>query len=111
MASTHGGFDGLAGDLFLRLASDGLLAVEPAQAGQIMDDLLRTLDSVHLLLRHSEDTRPESAADWLIPGSRDSPPELNMPSLEAAQRELPKYIEAFRIVRDRRDGGFGPAGL
>ncbi|GAA2822604.1 hypothetical protein [Crossiella cryophila] len=80
MASSDTGYSGLAGDLFLRLAEDGRLALGREQAGAIVDDLVRTLDSVHLLLRGSS-TRQRG--------------------LEAARRELPKYIEAFRLVRDR----------
>ncbi|MCK2244239.1 MULTISPECIES: hypothetical protein [unclassified Crossiella] len=80
MASSDTGYSGLAGDLFLSLAEDGRLALAPEQAGAIVDDLVRTLDSVHLLLRGST---------------------AEQRGLEAAQRELPKYIEAFRLVRDR----------
>ncbi|WHT17592.1 hypothetical protein N8J89_31355 [Crossiella sp. CA-258035] len=101
MAGSDTGYGGLAGDLFLRLAADGRLALDPAQAAVIVDELVRTLDSVCLLLRCADAEPRESAADWLIPGGRVPALDIDQPRLEAARRELPKYIEAFRLVRDR----------
>ncbi|GAA2793367.1 hypothetical protein [Crossiella cryophila] len=101
MASSDTGYGGLAGDLFLRLAADGLLALDAEQAAGIVAELVRTLDSVCLLLRCAGEDERESAADWLIPGERVAAVAVDRRSLEAARLELPKYIEAFRLVRDR----------
>ncbi|MFI6097741.1 hypothetical protein ACIA8G_19455 [Lentzea sp. NPDC051213] len=97
----NGSGDGLVGDLVLHLAEEGRLSLEPAHAGDIVDDLVRTLASVTLLLRTAETSHADCAAEWLLPGNGTASPEWNHEALEAARRELPKYIEAFRIIRDR----------
>lgn len=104
--------EGFAGDLFLRLAAERRLELAPEQADEIVVDLTRTLESVEFLLWSESRRRPEPAAEWLMPSSGSTALSWNLETLEAAKRELPKYIEAFRIVRDQgtavRSGRSGP---
>jgi hypothetical protein len=95
------GTDGFAGDLFLNLAVERKLPLDPEQAGVIVDDLTRTLESVEFLLWSESRPRAESAADWLAGGSPGPTSAWHLERLAAAKRELPKYIEAFRMIRDQ----------
>jgi hypothetical protein len=93
------GLDGFAGDLFLALARDGKLVLDPAQAEQVIAELQRTLDVVHDRLRilasrptvdHpvcSQFAVDALFADQIAPGQ-----------MERALDELPKYIRALRIA-------------
>jgi hypothetical protein len=96
-----------AGDLFMTLAIDGRLVVDPVRADALMLDLERTLDRIASRLRllrtwqhlgqPAVDQLPEDIsqtfidavfADQLAPGQ-----------LERAVDELPKYIKALRLAR------------
>jgi hypothetical protein len=101
-----------AGDLFLTLAAEGRLVVDPERADELIADLERTLDLITARLRLVRiwQQLPEPAvddlpaefsqfvvdavfADQLAPGQ-----------LERAVHELPKYIQALHIAR----GSEGP---
>ncbi len=96
-----------AGELFLRLASEGRLVVEETRADEVIAGLERTLSSVRARLRlirlWQQDPTPRVGelpeelardvvdavfADQLAPGR-----------LEQAAADLPKYIEAMRLAR------------
>jgi Flp pilus assembly protein TadD len=88
---------GFAGDLFLALAADGRLVLDPADADEVVAGLEETLGVVRDRLRiagvrpladHPATTQRVIDAlftDQIAPGQ-----------MEEALRELPKYIEAFR---------------
>lgn len=97
-----------AGDLLLRLASNGVLVLAPEEADPLIAEITLALDVVRArcgllrLLRHSgptpdADTRQldqllvdVAFAEQTAPGR-----------LERALCELPKYIRAFEIAKTR----------
>lgn len=105
-AEPHGSVEPFAGDLFLRLATEGWLVLPPEQARSVIADLEHTLAQVRALLRKAELSRALRAA-----GGVDVEPEVDRLIVEcafagqiAADRweqalvELPKYIKAFQIA-------------
>ncbi|MDQ2588093.1 hypothetical protein CKY47_29840 [Saccharothrix yanglingensis] len=93
-----------AGDLLLRLATDGRLVLEPAEADRVIAELERTLEEVTGRLRVVDLLRGTS-----LPALRRVHPELEQAVVDAvfdeqvtdgglrrALDELPKYIEALR---------------
>lgn len=107
---SHSPVDGFAGDLFLRLATEGWLVVAPEQAEPIIADLERTLAEVRARLRKAD----LSTTLWEAAGN-DVDPDVDRLIVEcafagqiAAERweqalvELPKYIQAFRIAAGLR---------
>jgi len=111
-AEPHGSVEPFAGDLFLRLATEGWLVLPPEQAESIIADLERTLAEVRALLRKAELSRALRDAGA---GGVDLEPDVERLIVEcafagqiAADRweqalvELPKYIQAFRIAAGAR---------
>jgi hypothetical protein len=92
---------GYAGDLFLRLAADGRLRMDPDQAGRVIADLERTLAAVHARLRLIEAWRLAPADAERAGGTMDAvfQEQVCPGQLEAAAVELPKYLEALRRAR------------
>jgi hypothetical protein len=90
---------GFAGDLFLALAKDGRLVVDPGQAELVVAELEGTLDVVRDRLGMiaiqppvghppvGQRTIDALFAEQIAPGQ-----------MERALYELPKYIQAFRIA-------------
>jgi hypothetical protein len=92
--------DGFAGDLFLALARNGSLVLDPGQAANVIADLQDTLEVVrdrmrvlasrtpgdhhHLASQHTVDAL---FTELLAPGQ-----------MERALDQLPKYIQALRIA-------------
>ncbi|MFI5494455.1 hypothetical protein [Actinoplanes sp. NPDC051859] len=102
-----------AGELFLTLADEGRLVVDPDRADAVIADLERTLDQVRsrMRVRHiwqqtpmrrvgelpdelAHDVVEALFIDQLAPGQ-----------LELAAIELPKYIMALRRASKRADLG------
>jgi 2-keto-3-deoxy-L-rhamnonate aldolase RhmA len=93
------GPDGFAGDLFLALAKDGRLVLDPGHAELVVAELEGTLDVVRDRLRMIAIRPPvdhpaaaQRAVDALF-SEQIAPGQM-----ERALRELPKYIQAFRIA-------------
>ncbi|KOX25916.1 hypothetical protein ADK67_16220 [Saccharothrix sp. NRRL B-16348] len=96
-----------AGDLFLRLAADGVLVVEWAEAGRIIAGLRDTLDAVTGRLRLVDLLRGSSldalgrihpdVADAVVDAAFHE--QVSGGRLRRASDELPKYIEAFERAR------------
>jgi hypothetical protein len=89
---------GYAGDLFLRLAVDGRLRMDPDQAGRVIADLERTLSVVRARLRLIEAWRLAPVDAECAGGTMDAVFQEQMcpGQLEEAAIELPKYVEALR---------------
>lgn len=81
--ATH--LPGFAGDLFLRLAAEGRLVLDPGVADETIAALERTLHEVRTRLQ--------------ILGSACNPGQETTGRLEEAAIELPKYIDALRRAR------------
>jgi hypothetical protein len=101
------------GDLFLRLAADGVLVLDWAEAGRIIAGLRHTLDTVTGRLRLVDLLRGTS-----LDALRRIDPEVEGAVVDAvfheqvgegrlrrASDELPKYIEAFELARRPRQAG------
>lgn len=106
----RGTVEPFAGDLFLRLATEGWLVVSPEQAESVIADLEHTLAEVRALLRKTElsrtlrdaahaDVAPE--VDRLIVDCAFAG-QIAADRWEQALVELPKYIQAFRIAAGPR---------
>jgi hypothetical protein len=93
-----------AGDLVLRLATEGWLVLPPDQAERVIAELVETLTEVRACLRRAE-------LSLKLLGTADIAPDVGRLVVNcafagqiAADRwtqalvELPKYIEAFRIA-------------
>ncbi|GGP71074.1 hypothetical protein GCM10010185_50130 [Saccharothrix coeruleofusca] len=98
-----------AGDLFLRLAEQGLLVLEPDEAERVVASLRTTLDEVAARLYRLELSRKlrdsgcpmteevdRLAVDAVFEG------QVAAERWERAMVELPKYIEAFRAAARTR---------
>ncbi|MGM1063888.1 hypothetical protein [Saccharothrix sp. Mg75] len=111
------------GDLFLLLAADGRLVLEPAEADRIIAGLKRTLDVVADRLRMVDLLRdvPLDKLRRLHPGLdrvvADAAFEEQVTGghLRRTLHELPKYIEALELAKrsapaeEVPDGRGGPA--
>ncbi|WP_447002012.1 hypothetical protein ACRAKI_19925 [Saccharothrix isguenensis] len=106
-----------AGDLYLRLAVDGRLVLEPAEADRVIEGLERTLDAIteHLevidLLRGTAlgDLRRAHPRVERVVVDAVFHEQVTGGRLRRALDELPKYIEAFqRAKRPRTAGDPGP---
>jgi hypothetical protein len=90
-----------AGDLFLTLATEGRLVIDAARADALLAGLSRTLEQVHARLRlvriWHELPRPAPLTPALVDAAFTD--QLAPGQLEAAARELPKYIEAVQAAR------------
>jgi hypothetical protein len=100
-----------AGDLLLRLASEGMLVMAPEHADPLIAELTLTLEVVRArcgllrLLQHSRNTPEESS--WHLDqtlvdvafAEQTSPGRLTQ-----ALSELPKYIRAFEIAKAGQQG-------
>ena len=103
-----------AGELFLTLAAEGRLVLDPVRADQAIAALERTLSLIRARLRiiriwqHSPAQRVEELPDELAQDVVDAvfADQLAPGRLERAVTELPKYIEALR----RASGVAEPAG-
>ncbi|MGA5300908.1 hypothetical protein ACPCHT_13325 [Nucisporomicrobium flavum] len=101
-----------AGELFLTLAAEGRLVVDPVRADQAIAGLERTLSLIRARLRilriwqHSPPQRVDELPDELANDVVDAmfADQLAPGRLEQAVTELPKYIEALRRARGRRPG-------
>lgn len=102
-AEPHSSVEPFAGDLFLRLATEGWLVLPPEQARGVIADLEHTLAQVRALLRKAELSRALRGAD-VAPEVDRLIVECAFAGQIAADRweqalvELPKYIKAFRIA-------------
>lgn len=97
-----------AGDLLLRLASDGVLVLAPEHADQLIAEITLTLDVVRArfgllqLLCHCPTTPPEDSGhlDQVLVDVAFT--EQTAPGrLERAMLGLPKYIRALEIAKAR----------
>jgi hypothetical protein len=96
-----------AGDLFLTLATEGRLVLDPASADEIIAGLERTLAMIRARLRvirlweQLPDRRLDELPDVLVPDIVDAVfvDQLAPGQLQRAATELPKYIEALRRAR------------
>ena len=101
-----------AGELFLTLAAEGRLVMDPARADQAIAGLERTLSLIRARLRiiriwqHSPTQRVDELPEELAEDVIDAvfADQLAPGRLEQAVTELPKYIEALRRARGRRPG-------
>jgi hypothetical protein len=95
-----------AGDLFLRLAMDGRLVVDAAQADRVIASLERTIE-----LASAQMCRVELAQALTLASVREMLPatermiidaafaeQVTPGRLEEVLQELPKYVKAFRIA-------------
>jgi len=99
--------EAFAGDLFLTLATQGRLVMDAEQADRVIAELEETMNLVNSRVRLLDlwrrlsgpvldelDTDVERTvidtvfAEQLVPGR-----------LEEAMRQLPKYVEAFKVAR------------
>ncbi|MFB9909013.1 hypothetical protein [Allokutzneria oryzae] len=93
------------GDLLLDLAREGRLVLAPALADELISDLERTLDVVGERARQVESVRrappgiprehPDSVVDALFVE------QVAPRRMERALSELPKYVEALHLARER----------
>ncbi|MEV4703740.1 hypothetical protein [Actinoplanes sp. NPDC049316] len=98
-----------AGELFLSLAAEGRLVLDPARADQAIAGLERTLSLLRARLRiiriweHSPTQRVDELPEELARDVVDAvfADQLAPGRLEEAVTELPKYIEALRRARAR----------
>jgi hypothetical protein len=103
-AAADGAF---AGDLFLALASQGRLVLDPDQADRVIAELEETLRLVIARARLLELWRRLSGPviDDLAPDVEQTvidavfADQLAPGRLESAMRELPKYVAAFKVAR------------
>ncbi|MET8759970.1 hypothetical protein [Lentzea sp. NPDC004782] len=97
------------GDLMLSLAEDGKLTIEVAEADELIAGIERTLSLLRLREWGLQAWRHPS---WRECGGHDPSIEqfvvdaaffeqVTPGGLEAALRELPKYLNAFRIARQQ----------
>lgn len=101
-----------AGELFLTLAAEGRLVMDPVRADQAIAGLERTLSLIRARLRiiriwqHSPTQRVDELPEELAKDVVDAvfADQLAPGRLEQAVTELPKYIEALRRARGRRPG-------
>jgi len=101
-----------AGELFLTLAAEGRLVVDPVRADQAIAGLERTLSLIRARLRiiriwqHSPPQRVDELPEELAEDVIDAvfADQLAPGRLEQAVTELPKYIEALRRAAGRRPG-------
>lgn len=101
-----------AGELFLTLAAEGRLVMDPARADQAIAGLERTLSLIRARLRiiriwqHSPTQRVDELPEELANDVVDAvfADQLAPGRLEQAVTELPKYIEALRRARGLRPG-------
>jgi hypothetical protein len=99
--------EAFAGDLFLALASQGRLVLDPDQADRVIAELEETLSLVIARTRLLELWRRLSGPviDDLAPDVEQTvidavfADQLAPGRLESAMRELPKYVEAFKVAR------------
>jgi hypothetical protein len=93
-----------AGDLFLRLASEGRLKLDPAQAGRFIARLECTLLTVHFRLRTMQllqslrgrevNELPDGVVQQVVDVMLLD--RLQPGTMAKAATEIPKYIEALR---------------
>ncbi|AGZ38806.1 hypothetical protein [Actinoplanes friuliensis] len=96
-----------AGDLFLTLATEGRLVLDPVNADEVIAGLERTLAMIRARLRVIRiwQQLPVQQLDALPPELRQDVvdavfvDQLAPGRLESAVAELPKYIEALRRAR------------
>jgi hypothetical protein len=95
----------IAGDLFLALAADGRLQLDPEQAERLVAGLLETLEIVRARLRVIA-VRPPVGHPAVGQGAVDALfADMVAPGqMEQALRELPKYIEAIRAAARNAEG-------
>jgi hypothetical protein len=101
-----------AGELFLTLAAEGRLVMDPVRADQAIAGLERTLSLIRARLRiiriwqHSPTQRVDELPEELAKDVVDAvfADQLAPCRLEQAVTELPKYIEALRRAGGRRPG-------
>lgn len=100
------------GDLFVELAEQGRLVVDPGLAARLIDELEQTLAIVGERQQRVELARrnpPGTALEW-APGQQALVvdalfvEQVAPGRMERALVELPKYLEALRIARDRAFG-------
>ncbi|MEV6636994.1 hypothetical protein AB0M54_40290 [Actinoplanes sp. NPDC051470] len=92
---------GYAGDLFLQLAEDGRLRMNPDLADRMIADLERTLAVLNARMRMIRVWRSASVDAEFTDAVMDAVfQEQTCPGqLERAVIELPKYLEALRLAR------------
>jgi len=94
---------GFAGELFLTLATEGRLVLDPCAADDAIAGLERTLDVLlaRLQLVRTWEHEPHPPAGDLAPGVVDAvfAEQLAPGRIEQAVRELPKYIHALHLAR------------
>lgn len=116
-ATTGDGLDAhFAGDLFLALAADGRLVLDPADADRMIAELERTIELVSAQL-----CRVELAWRLRLAGVRELLPDTERMIIDAAfleqvspgrfervLEELAKYVRAFKIAKagNPRSGPF-----
>jgi hypothetical protein len=99
--------DRYAGELFLALAAEGRLVLDPALADPVIAHLEATVrevdDRVERLDRWRRRPEPVTAAPARVIDQRVTDvvfaDQIAPGQLEQAQRELPKYLAAFKIAR------------
>ena len=101
-----------SGDLLLELAEDGRLVLEESEADEIITGIERTMSVLRLRqqqleawrrsLRGVRDTHCLPVEQFVIDAVFAE--QIWPGRTEAALRELPKYLEAFRNIRLRASG-------